>query len=75
MKSMRPFFLTLINDKSSLSYNDVLAALVNDNAYAIDFLIDMAMSKIFNVVALYDFHLPKLLYPDNNLRISSFEEG
>jgi len=48
---------------------------INDNAYIVDLWSNMEMSKAFNVVDLYDHHPPNQLYPDDNLRTSSFEEG
>jgi len=35
----------------------------------------MAMSKIFNVADLHEYYPTKKLYPDDNSRMSSFEEG
>ena len=35
---------------------------------------DMVLSKMFNMADLYEHHPTKQLYPDYNLRTSSFEE-
>jgi len=48
---------------------------ISNNIYAIDVSSDMAMSKIFNVTDLYDYYPLEQIYPDYNLRMSSFEEG
>jgi len=47
---------------------------IDDNAYVVDFLRDMAMFKTFNVTDLYEYHLIKQLYPYYNSTTSSFEE-
>ena len=48
---------------------------INDNAYVVDLLSNMVMSKTFNVVNLYNYRPTKQLYPDDNSRTSSFEKG
>jgi len=48
---------------------------INDNAYVVDLSSDMTMFKIFNVTDLYEYYPTKKLYPDDNSRMSSFEEG
>ena len=48
---------------------------IRDNAYVVDLLNDMAMSKTFNVGDLYVYHPTKQLYLEYNSRASSFEEG
>ena len=47
---------------------------ISDNAFVVDLSSDMAMSKTFNVADLCEYHPTEQLYPNYNLRISSFEE-
>ena len=47
---------------------------INDNAYVVDLPSDMAISKTLNVADLHEYYPTKKLYPDDNLRTSSFEE-
>ena len=47
---------------------------INDNAYVVDLPSDMAISKTLNVTDLHEYYPTKKLYPDDNLRTSSFEE-
>jgi hypothetical protein len=46
---------------------------INDNAYVIDLLEDLAISLTFNFVDIFEYFLPKEL--EINLRKSSFQEG
>jgi len=48
---------------------------INDNTYIVDLPSDMAMSKTFNVVDLHEYYPTKKRYPDDNARMSSFEDG
>jgi len=48
---------------------------ISDTAYVMDLSNNMAMFKIFNVADLYEYHSTEQLYPNYNLRMSSFEEG
>ena len=48
---------------------------ISDNAYVVDLLNDMTVSKTFSVTDLYAYHPSKKLYPEYNSRASSFEEG
>jgi len=47
---------------------------ISDNTSVVDLPSEMAMAKTFNVVDLYDYHPTKQLYPDDNSKMSSFEE-
>ena len=47
---------------------------ISDNAYVVDLPSDMTMSKTLKVTYLYEYHSTEQLYPDYNLRTSSFEE-
>ena len=48
---------------------------ISDNAYVVDLLSDMAVSKTFNVADLHEYYPINQLYPDHNSKTSSFEEG
>ena len=48
---------------------------ISDNTYVVDLPSCMAMSKIFNVANLYEYHPTEQLYQDYNSRTGSFEEG
>ena len=48
---------------------------INDNAYVVNIPSNMAVSKMFNVVDLHEYYPTNQLYPDNNSRTSSFEDG
>jgi len=48
---------------------------INDNSYIVDLSSDMIMSKMFNVANLHEYYTTKKLYPNDNLRTSSFKEG
>jgi len=47
---------------------------INDNAYVVDPPNDTVLSKTFNM-ELHEYYPIEQLYPDDNSRTSSFEEG
>ena len=48
---------------------------INNNAYVINLPSDMTITKMFNVADLHEYYPIKKVYPDDNSRTSSFEEG
>ena len=48
---------------------------ISDNIYVIDLPSNMAISKTFNVVDLYEYHPTEQLYQDYNPRTSSIKDG
>ena len=52
-----------------------IAKKINDNTYIMDLPSYITMSKTFNVANLYSYHPTEQLYPDDNSRENSFEEG
>jgi len=48
---------------------------ISDNAKVVDLPSDVAMSMIFNVAYLYEYHFTKQLYHDYNSRTGSLKEG
>ena len=48
---------------------------ISDNAYVIDLLSNMALSKTFNVADLYEYYPTEQLYQDYNSMTSSLKEG
>ena len=52
-----------------------IANKISDNTYVVNLINHMTMLKAFNLADLYVYQPMEQLYPDDNSRTSSFEEG